>query len=307
MQSTELLIVAHGAACLSGDDLTAIRQQSVPRFAARLRPQLLKHSDEQTLAATVALDRAIDHLCQDELLDFSSWGVVSATRYLGRTAFAAVIDKYKIDGPWGVSVQAIPHTSPHALASSLSLALASHAPCLGAASAPGKELQALLTSATLLRRPDVGGVWLVLSGWHGELLENSFDSQPHCHAAVLALVPPKAAYVATTKPSGRVIIEPADAKCGISEPIDLLHELTTVSRGRRLQLFGGGLRVSLELFATGYALPPAEGRGEVTPLCNKVPRLSSAIKLAVNRPQPNPLPVGEPTNRLPLAQCAPTS
>lgn len=250
MQATQLSIVAYGAACLDREDLTAIRQQSTPRFAAALRPQLLKHSDDQTLAAVVALDRAIDQM--DGTPDFSAWAVVSATRYLGRTAFAAVIDKYKIDGPWGVSVQAIPHTSPHALASSLSLALASHGPCLGAGSAPGKELQAILTSAALLTRVDVAGAWLVLSGWSDETRDGSPGERTRCHAAALALASNTAAHAPTTRSVGRIVIEPEGAEHGTAEPSDFLLWLTSgQGRGRPIEIVGGRLRLQLELFAAG--------------------------------------------------------
>src|SRR5690348_4191012 len=141
--SAELAVLAHGAARLSVSELAQLRQQSIERFSAQLRPQLLKHSDEQTLAAAVALDRAVGQMPWCET--YADWAVVSATQYLGRAAFAAVIAKYKVDGPWGVSVQVIPHTSPHALASTISMGLASHGPCIGAGTAPGEESRALLT------------------------------------------------------------------------------------------------------------------------------------------------------------------
>lgn len=248
MHATELFIIAHGAASLDGDELRAMRQQSVPRFSATLRPQLLKHSDEQTLAAAVALDRAIAQLAHGEEPGFSCWAIVSATRYLGRTAFAAVIDKYQIDGPWGVSVHGIPHASPHALASSLSLALGSHGPCLGAAGAPGKEWQAILTSAALLSRTDVPGVWLIVSGWSGESTDDTPGGMARCHAAALALVTPDTASRLAAPRLGRVVIEPERAAGERLAARDLLRCVASgESRDRQIEIHGGGLSSRIEL------------------------------------------------------------
>jgi hypothetical protein len=247
-----LPIVAYDAANLSIDQLAEVRQHSIERFSASLRPQLLKHSDEQTLAAAVALDRAIAHMRADSHQDFSRWAVISATRYLGRTAFAAVIDKYQIDGPWGVSVQVIPHTSPHALASSLSLALASHGPCLGAGAAPANELEAIVTAATLLEQPEISGAWVVFSGWtDASPMDSEAGSSPHCQAAVLALLPRRAE--AMVQPMGAIAIgqkphRPAEMEN--SHPrADLLHWLA--ARHQRdpafVELASGGMAIRIEL------------------------------------------------------------
>jgi hypothetical protein len=204
--SIELAIVAHSVAKLGSLELAALRQHSIERFSARLRPQLLKHSDDQTLAAVAALAGAIGEL---ESLGhgegFADWAIVSSTRYLGRAAFAGVIDKYQIDGPWGVSVQVIPHTSPHAIASTLSLALDSHGPCLGAGAAPGEEAQALLSAATLLQRPEVAGVWVVFSG---ESPHQSADvSDGSCSAGVLGVVNGPSPDIEPNRVIGRISID----------------------------------------------------------------------------------------------------
>lgn len=255
-RSIELPIVAYDAASLSIADLAELRQHSIERFSSSLRPQLLKHSDEQTLAAAVALDRAIASMqALDTRQDFSQWAVISATRYLGRTAFAAVIDKYKMDGPWGVSVQVIPHTSPHALASSLSLALASHGPCLGAGAAPGNEIEAIFTAATLLERAEVAGAWIVFSGWTGESKTDSDSgsgSPPDCQAAVLALLPRRMAGM--VQPIGRIAI--SQTLLGSEEmhprqlaPPDLLHRLVNrrPSDSTFVKILSGGMVTRIEL------------------------------------------------------------
>jgi hypothetical protein len=220
--AVELAILAKGTASLAAPELAAIRQQSLDRFPTPLRPQFLKHSDDQTLAALTALTRAID--AHGVAGRFHDWAIVSSTRNLGRSAFAAVIDKYQIEGPWGVSVQVIPHTAPHAVAGTVSLALGSHGPAIGAGAARGEESQALLTAATLLQVPDIGGAWILLTGWSTqhpvcEATETTFA--PICTAAALAVVS-----VPTDKPQispslGRIVIEvcrPEQAEASLCGP-----------------------------------------------------------------------------------------
>ncbi|HEV3340289.1 MAG TPA: hypothetical protein VG125_08025 [Pirellulales bacterium] len=178
-RAVELAILAKGTASLTAPELAAVRQQPLDRLPTPLRPQFLRHSDDQTLAALTALTRAIDAYGVAD--NFHDWAIVSSTRYLGRAAFAAVIDKYQIDGPWGVSVQVIPHTAPHAVAGTVSLALGSHGPSLGAGAARGEESQALATAAALLRTPDLSGAWILLTGW-------STEHSMTCIAAALAVV-----------------------------------------------------------------------------------------------------------------------
>lgn len=172
-----LSIVAIGRSSLTAAELAAMRQQSIEKLPTPLRPQFLKHSDEQSLAALDAVKNAIGEFT---LGDYGDWAIISASRHLGRAAFAAVIAKYQVDGPWGVSVQVIPHSSPHAVAGTLSLALNCHGPCIGAGFAPGDELQAMLSLAAFVQRPGIGGAWFVSSGFT--------DSGQRCTAAALAIV-----------------------------------------------------------------------------------------------------------------------
>lgn len=193
-QTLRLAIIAHGAAALTSRDFAALRQPADERLGPRfhkLKPQFLKHSEEQTLAALVAASSALDHV--EPADDFSLWAVVSSTRYLARSAFAAVIDKYQIDGPWGVSVQAIPHGTPHAVASTLSLALGIYGPCIGAGAAAGDESQSLLSAAGLLQDPRRPGAWLIFSAWSSESPTEGIGQHAAdgvCLAAALAVVNP---------------------------------------------------------------------------------------------------------------------
>lgn len=252
--SFDLAILAGGRANLSLADIAAARQTVAGKFSAALKPQLLKHSDPQTLSAIEALSAATHQLGCSQDIDlgggFADWAIISATQYLGRSAFAAVIEKYQIDGPWGVSVQVIPHTSPHAVASTLSLALASHGPCIGVGAAPGEEPQALLTAATLLERPEIPGAWLVLSGW---LQEQATDDacQPavegRCRAVALAVVCGRSAAVASA--IGRITFR-VDPTASSGDSANLLTWLMNAIRDRESthRTSSGNVRIAVEWF-----------------------------------------------------------
>ena len=164
----ELPIVARGSARLTLAELAAIRKEPPACFSTKLTPQFLKHSDEQTLASLVALYAAIADFGTGAE-DFGPWGVVSLSRSLGRGAFAAVMDKYRIDGAWGVSVQVIPHRTPHAVAGTISLGLGMHGPAIGVNGGPDGDATALLTLPALFAERHWRGVWLVCSEWSPEL------------------------------------------------------------------------------------------------------------------------------------------
>ena len=175
---TELSIIAMGRSVLTAADREVMRQRPFEKLPTPLRPQFLKHSDDQSLAALEAIARAIDRLPPGK--DFGDWAIISASRYLGRESFAGVISKYQIDGPWGVSVHVIPHSSPHAVAGTLSLALKCHRPSIGAAAAAEDELQAVLSLSAFLQRPSIGGAWFVTTGFTG--------AERDCVGVALAIV-----------------------------------------------------------------------------------------------------------------------
>ncbi len=232
-------------------------------------PQLLKHSDEQTLASLVALRRGLlgseaagseaagseaagSKIAGSNLAgtDFSRWGVVSSSRYLGRSPFAAVLDKYKIDGPWGVSVQVIPHRMPHSVPGTVSLALQNHGPSISVGGGPDDQTSTLLSMAGLLCKGRFPGVWLVVSGWWPELtieIDGQPTSDSKCLAAVLAVVPAPAA-----NSLGSIRFRPVRSESNSPSPdspstlADFLLLPGTEPRQWRCQ-FASGLEVAVEL------------------------------------------------------------
>ena len=185
----ELSIIAGGTARMTIPELAKSRKELMQFLPKPLSPQLLRYSDEQTLASLVAISEAIRSVNMTNN-DFHDWAIVSSSRSLGRSAFAAVIDKYQDEGPWGVSVHVIPHCTSHSVAGTISLALESHGPCIGAGVAGNDELDALLAAACILRQPDWFGAWIVFSAWSPELAIDKTGrpiSESLCLAAAIAV------------------------------------------------------------------------------------------------------------------------
>ncbi len=172
-------------------ELAELRQQPELRFPARITSQFLKNSDDQTVASLVGIFETIKILGQPAS-DFREWGVVSASRFVGRGAFAATLHKYGKNGPCGVSVQVVPNNLLHSVSSTISLALQCQGPCLGAGGGLNGEVDALLAAASLLADPQRLGVWVTWSYWDPELLIDEAGiptSAAHCVVGALALRP----------------------------------------------------------------------------------------------------------------------
>jgi hypothetical protein len=171
------------------DEFPALRKRPGPDVGKSLSLGLLRQSDEQSVAAVAAVFHAInDFNLQD--LSFADWSVVGAPCLLGRTASAAVLDKYRRLGPRGVSPLVSPYLSLHAVSAMISVALQAHGPNLGVGGGAGAVAEGLLAALTLLLEPSTPGVWLVLTGWDPEPGAADPGAEPAvCHAVALALMP----------------------------------------------------------------------------------------------------------------------
>jgi hypothetical protein len=173
-------------------DLPALRKRPgpVPESSARVPPSLLRYADEQTVAGTSAVFTAIAAMGADPG-QFETWGVVAATRYLGRANLAVALRTFLAEGVWGTSPHLIPHFALHSASGSISLALGSHGPNLGVGGGLHAISEGFLTALTWLSNGAVPGVWLVLSGWAPELIPDPAGHPPsagECLALALALV-----------------------------------------------------------------------------------------------------------------------
>ncbi len=142
--------------------VAALRQMPGPR-GNPLPNGFLKHADEQTL---VGLAAVFQSLRDYHLLDtcFTEWGVLAAPRFLGRACLAVALQRFALEGAWGVSPHLIPHRSLHSLSGTVSQALGIHGPNFGVGGGPDSASEVLLAAAALLAEGQVPGVWVVLTG-----------------------------------------------------------------------------------------------------------------------------------------------
>ncbi len=175
---------------LPGDLAAAKRKPGpVPEGWSRTPPSLLRYSDEQTVVGTAAVFSAIEAMgvAPDR---FEEWGVVAASRYLGRASLAGALRNFRAEGVWGISPHLIPHFALHAPSGTISLALGSHGPNLGVGGGINTITEGFLAAISWLTAGAAPGVWLVLTGWSPELIPDRKNATPfagECQGLALAL------------------------------------------------------------------------------------------------------------------------
>jgi hypothetical protein len=188
------VIRAAGLARLDLAALAASRRAPgpIPEGWKPLAPTFLKTSDDQTVSAVSAVLDAIATQPDVAPDAYAEWGVVVASRYLGRAQLAVALRRFASEGVWGVSPHLIPHFALHSPAGTLSLALGSHGPNLGVGGGPGSAMDGALTALTWLSEGRLPGVWLVLTGHEPDLVPDAKGapvSPTECRALALALEP----------------------------------------------------------------------------------------------------------------------
>jgi hypothetical protein len=221
-------VIGHGFFCMSPGDVPACRKRPgpVPDGASPVPPSLLRYSDEQTIAGTAAVFTAIDSmgLPRDR---FEDWGVVAAPRYLGRANLAVALRSFVAEGVWGTSPHLIPHFALHSPSGTISLALGTHGPNLGAGGGLYSVAEGFVAALTWLSTGAVPGVWLVLSGWSPELVPDRCGAPPaagQCQALALALV---SAGIARGTAVFRAVVGAGSAP---ALPVELTHLAVALAR-----------------------------------------------------------------------------
>ncbi len=184
-------VAGSGLFRMSPCDVPALRRKPgpVPEGWARTPPSVLRYSDEQTVAGTAAVFSAMEAMGA-EPGRFAGWGVVAASRYLGRANLAAALRSFEAEGVWGISPHLIPHFALHSPSGTISLALGLHGPNLGVGGGRDAAVEGILVALTWLAAGIVPGVWLVLTGWSPELIPGDRGTPPapgECQSLALAL------------------------------------------------------------------------------------------------------------------------
>jgi hypothetical protein len=178
---------------LKPDVVQALRRRPgpIPEGWERVPSTLLRYADEQTVAGVAAVFTAIHDMgVRPEV--FADWGVVSASRFLGRAALAHALGTFQVEGVWGTSPHLIPHFALHSPSGTISLALGVHGPNLGVGGGIHAAAEGFVAALTWLAGGLVPGVWVVLSGWDPELVPGASAARTpapdgECHALALAL------------------------------------------------------------------------------------------------------------------------
>jgi hypothetical protein len=184
-------VLGHGLFRMSPAAVPELRRKSAPIPAgwSPLPPSVLRNSDEQTVAGLCAVFAAITSMnmpaghCEQ-------WGVIAASRFLGRANLARALQTFLAEGVWGTSPHLIPHFALHSASGTISLALGLHGPNLGVGGGVHAAAEGFLTALTWLSSGAVPGVWLVLTGWSPELVPDRAGGPPkaaECHALAIAM------------------------------------------------------------------------------------------------------------------------
>src|SRR5262249_28596954 len=121
-----------GLVRVAPSEVPALRRNPgpIPEGWSRTPTSLLRYSDEQTVVGTAAVFTAMAAMGRAPE-EFAGWGVVAASRYLGRAGLAAALRSFLAEGVWGTSPHLIPHFALHSPSGTISLALGLHGPNLG--------------------------------------------------------------------------------------------------------------------------------------------------------------------------------
>lgn len=218
-------------------DLGTLRAQAAALYANTLSPSVLKQSDDQAIAALMALHRAIGQRSAEEL---EHWGVVAAPRTLGRRRISESLVKFQQQGAWNTSPHLIPFLSLHSLPGLLSQAIPSHGPNLGAGGLKGSEGEALTAAVAMLHGERLPGVFVVFTGWERDSLVIENDNR--CQAAVIGLQRPDAGIAL-----GDLEIAPGGGdESAPSFTLESLMETLEYQSGARWRLNGAACSLSLE-------------------------------------------------------------
>jgi hypothetical protein len=183
----------------------ALRQTLTLPTGNPLPPAFLKHSDEQTVVGLAAVFQAIRD-CGLAGACFTDWGVLGAARFFGRSALANALQRFALEGAWGVSPHLIPHRSQHSLSGTISQALGIRGPNLGVGGGTTSAAELALMAATTLAEKRLPGLWVVLTGWDPEpFLTTLASANGHrpaipsiCNGVALALTEPAPGWTGIT-------------------------------------------------------------------------------------------------------------
>ncbi len=175
------------------ETLAELRRQPGPGFDAPLPVGALKQADEQTVTAVAAVAQAA-HRYGLDFASFHAWAVLAAPHFMGRSAVAAGLQRYRNEGAWGASPHLPPHRSLHSPSGAISQVFKIHGPNYGVCGGPGCAAEILAAAAAMIDARRVPGVWAVLTALDPDLPPDRAGALAPgtvCAALALALTPPR--------------------------------------------------------------------------------------------------------------------
>lgn len=167
-------------------------RKSPPSYpGVELSGHFLKHADEQTIVALLAIRKATDRYGIDPR-QLAGWGIIAAPRYIGRLTGANVLYKFPRGGTSAVAPHIVAQCSLHSVSGAASIALGMHGPNLGVGGGDWAIADGLTAALTLFETARVPGLWLLLTEFDAEPMPDEEGrplNDPTCHAVALALVP----------------------------------------------------------------------------------------------------------------------
>ena len=184
-------VVAAASASVRLSDCGPLRKQPPAYPGVELSGHFLKHADEQTITALLAIRKATDRYGIDPR-QLAGWGIIAAPRYIGRLTGANVLYKFPRGGTSAVAPHIVAQCSLHSVSGAASIALGMHGPNLGVGGGEWSIGDGLTSALTLFETVRVPGVWLLLTEFDNEPIPDEEGrplNDPTCHAVALALVP----------------------------------------------------------------------------------------------------------------------
>ena len=173
-------------------EVPALRRRAgpIPDGWAAPAASLLRNSDEQTIAGLCAVFAAIQRMGWPRQR-YEGWGVIAASRFLGRANLARALQSFLAEGVWGTS----PHLIPHFALIPLRERSAWASACMGRISAweAGSTPRRGFLTPYVVGIGHRAGVWLVLSAWSPELIPDRGGGPPiasECQALAVGLSGP---------------------------------------------------------------------------------------------------------------------
>ncbi len=181
-------VAACGAVSLPLTEIEALRVKPSPSLDRPQVSKTLRNSDEQTVAAVVALLQTVQRRgWQDR--SFADWGILGCPRFLGRMIVTCVTSRFFSDPKYSINPHVIPNFCLHSPSGTASVALGMHGRNFGVGGGPVNVPEGLLTALSVMMERRLPGLWLLLTEFDPEPRpddQGKATNGVYVHAAALA-------------------------------------------------------------------------------------------------------------------------